>query len=244
MQGARGSGKTVACVQWMKHMEEAGYINKTYLISPTAETNPIFKNLRTLQEDNVCSDPSLFQAALGNVLESVKQDMVDYKKYLKQKKLYDKYLKGGYLDMVEKATLEATHYAAPTGVEPPRNMLILDDVQSSDVFTSRRNDIMVHMTVKHRHIPLSIIFLVQTFHGLPRPIRLNCTIYMVFSTSDEKQLEQIYQHFGNLVTRDVFFSKYRYAVSQPHGFLMIDTDPKSPQKRFRSGFNEFLNVKN
>jgi len=33
---------------------------------------------------------------------------------------------------------------------------------------------------------------------------------------------------------------YEYAVSKPHGFSFIDTDPKDPSMRFRSGFNEFI----
>jgi hypothetical protein len=99
------------------------------------------------------------------------------------------------------------------------------------------------MVIKHRHIPLSIIMMAQTFHGIPRAIRLNCTIYIVFSTSDKKQLQQIYENFGNLISRDRFFDMYRYATSNPHGFLMIDTDPKTSESRFRSGFNEFLTYK-
>lgn len=242
IQGARGSGKTVAAVQWVKHMEDRRYITKTYLISPTAETNPIFNNLRTLDEEDICSEPSKFQQALRNVMTRVKQDNEEFKRYVKLKKIYDKYVRGVFLNLIEQTQMESINYQEPKAVSKPQELLILDDVQGTDVFSSRRNDLMVHMTIKHRHIPLSIIFLVQTFHGLPRPIRLNCTVYIVFSTSDEKQLDQIYQHFGNLVSRDLFFSMYKYATSKPHGFFMIDTDPKLPEMRFRSGFNEFLNA--
>jgi Poxvirus A32 protein len=241
-QGARGSGKTVACVQWVKHMEEKGYITKTYLISLTTETNSIFKNLRTLDQDDVCTEPSKFQNALHQVLVSVKEDMDEFKKYLKYRKLYSMYERGRPLEIVEQSILESNNFMAPTPVLKPKELLILDDVQGTDVFSSKRNDIMVHITIKHRHIPLSVIFMVQTFHGLPRPIRLNCTIYIVFSTSDEKQLDQIYQHFGNLIPREEFFEMYKHATSKPHGFFMIDSDPKKPEYRFRSGFNELLSI--
>jgi thymidylate kinase len=242
IQGARGSGKTVACVQWVRHMEQEGYITKTYLISPTAETNPIFKNLRTLDEDDVCSDPAQFQHALNEVLVSVKEDMKEYKQYIYYKKIMEKHSRGSPLSITEEALMERLQLAHLPEVKKPQELLILDDVQGTDVFSSKRNDLMVHITIKHRHIPLSVIFLVQTFHGLPRPIRLNCTIYIVFSTSDEKQLEQIYQHFGNLVPREQFLEMYKYATSKPHGFLMIDTDPKKAEYRFRSGFNELLSI--
>jgi len=242
VQGARGSGKTVATVTWVRHMEEAGYVTRTYLISPTAETNKVFKNLRTLSERDICSNPKVFQKALQQVYQRVKASVATYKKYLKQKELYDRYKKGCVLSFREEGVLEEMNYESPVPRHMPRDLLILDDVQGSQLFTNKREDLMVQLTIKHRHVPLSIIFLVQTFHGLPRPIRLNCTIYIVFLTSDEKQLNQLYEHFANVVPREQFFRMYKFATSKPHGFLMIDTDPKTEQHRFRNGFNEFLCV--
>ena len=243
IQGARGSGKTVACVQWVKHMEEEGYINRTFLISPTAETNSIFKNLRSLEDEDVCSDPTRFQMALRDVLTKIKEGIQEYKEALKYKVIYEKYHKNHELDLRETTILESRHYEAPHVPPKPQCLLICDDVQGTDLFTNRRTDTMLHMVIKHRHIPLSIIMMAQTFHGIPRAIRLNCTVYIVFSTSDEKQLHQIYEHFGNLVPRERFFDMYKYATSKPHGFFLIDTDPKIPEQRFRSGFNELLTYK-
>ena len=80
----------------------------------------------------------------------------------------------------------------------------------------------------------------QSWTGLPRVIRLNATHFMLFKTGDVKQLEQIYSAFGNLVSWDDFLVMYKDAVSKPHGFLYIDTNPKSEDKRFRDGFNEYF----
>ena len=243
IQGARGSGKTVACVQWVRHMEQEGYINRTFLISPTAETNVIFRNLKTLDQEDVCSDPTCFQRALLHVMHEIKEATKTHKEALRYKVIHDKYLKNHSLDLTEQSILESRNFA-PMEVPPlPRCLLICDDVQGTDLFTSRRTDRMLHMVIKHRHIPLSIIMMAQTFHGIPRAIRLNCTVYIVFATSDEKQLRQIYEHFGNMVPRERFFDMYRYATSTSHGFFLIDTDPKTPESRFRSGFNEFLTYK-
>ena len=240
IQGSRGSGKTVAAVTWVKHMERSGYVTRTFLISPTAETNKVFQNLSTLSEDNICSTPNQFQQALQTVYSRVKQSMKEHKDSLKYKQIFDKYKNNEILTLLEENILQQRQYATPEIVPKPRDLLIMDDVQGSEVFTSKREDLMVQMTIKHRHIPLSIIFLVQTFHGLPRPIRLNCTIYIVFLTSDEKQLNQIYEHFANMIPKEQFLAMYQFATSQPHGFLFIDTDPKIPEHRFRNGFNEFL----
>ena len=83
IQGARGSGKTVACVQWVRHMEQEKYINRTFLISPTAETNAIFRNLKTLDQEDVCSDPSCFQNALLHVMHEIKESFKKHKEALK-----------------------------------------------------------------------------------------------------------------------------------------------------------------
>jgi hypothetical protein len=166
-----------------------------------------------------------------------------YKEALKYKVIHDKHLKGHSLDLTEQSILESKNFMIMEIPPKPQCLLICNDVQGTDLFTNNRTDRMLHMVIKHHHIPLSIIMMAQTFHGIPRAIRLNCTIYIVFSTSDEKQLQQIYENFGNLISRKRFFDMYRYTTSRPHGFLMIDKDPTTPDSRFRSGFSEFLTYK-
>ena len=108
------------------------------------------------------------------------------------------------------------------------------------MYSDARRDLMKHVTIKHRHIPISICFLVQSWVGLPRTIRLNATHFIIYRTGDVKQLKQIYEHFGTFVTWEKFEEMYKYATSKPHGFLYIDTDPKKDYMRYRSGFDEFL----
>jgi hypothetical protein len=229
-------------VQWVKHMEDEGYINRTFLISPTAETNSIFKNLRTL-DDDICTENSKFQSALKEVLDQVKEANTKYEESLVYKALYKKYVRGEELEPSEDAMLASRNYTQPIPVQKPRCLLICDDVQGTDLFTNNRTDLMVHLVIKHRHIPISIIMMAQSFKGIPHAIRLNCTVYIIFATSDLKQLQMIYEHFGSMVSKEKFMQMYQYATSTPHGFLMIDSDPKTPEQRFRSGFNELLTYK-
>ena len=78
---------------------------------------------------------------------------------------------------------------------------------------------MNHVTIKHRHIPITL-----------------------FKTGDLKQFKQIYENFLTYVNFDEFMKVYEYTVSQPHGFLFIDTDPSM---RFRKNkYASYLGVKN
>ena len=80
--------------------------------------------------------------------------------------------------------------------------------------------------------------------GLPRVVRLNVTHFVVCMIGDKKQLKQIYDHFRNTVEEEEFVAIYKYATSEPYGFLYTDTNPKEESMHFRKGFNESIKLKN
>lgn len=244
--GSRGSGKTYACVAMCSHFEKMGYITRTFLICPTRASNSIYSNLETLDEErDVCDQESRCQLALQNIIKEVKRDWHAYDFEKKYAQLYKKWKKNPYIiNIVEEKLLNDQGHREPEHLPRPAHMLIVDDCQGTGMYSDAKRDLMKHVTIKHRHIPLSICFLVQSWVGLPRTIRLNATHFIIYRTGDIKQLKQIYEHFGTYVTWDKFEEMYKYATSKPHGFLYIDTDPKKDYMRYRSGFDEFLLNKN
>ena len=128
--------------------------------------------------------------------------------------------------MKEERILEERGGSPPQSLPRPSHLLIIDDAQGTNLFSNARENLMSHLTIKHRHLPLSICYLVQTYMGLPRTIRLNATHFILYKTQDLKQLRQLYEAFGNLVTWHQFLKLYKTATEQPHGFLCIDTVPK------------------
>jgi len=239
--GSRGSGKTYACIAMVKHFERLEYITRTFLLCPTSTSNTLYSNLTTLEKSDTCEDERYFQLFLQNILKEVKKDWKAFEGYKKYVKLYSRYRQGDpFLSLSEMAELEKHGYGPPKRMEKPSHLLIVDDAQGTDLYTTCRKDLMSHMTIKHRHIPIMLCFLMQSWTGLPRVIRLNATHFMLFKTGDAKQLEQIYSAFGNLVSWDDFLVMYKDAVAKPHGFLYIDTNPKSEEKRFRDGFNNYF----
>ena len=126
-------------------------------------------------------------------------------------------------------------------MEIPAHMLIVDDAQGTDLYTTCWKDLMSHCTIKHRHIPISICFLMQSWMGLPRVIRLNGTHFLLYKTNDRRQLEQIYSAFGNHVT----WISSSVCTRQLHLNLTgsctyVDTNAKSEESRSRNGFNHYF----
>mmetsp|Transcript_31944 Transcript_31944/g.40964 ORF Transcript_31944/g.40964 Transcript_31944/m.40964 type:complete len:120 (-) Transcript_31944:341-700(-) len=75
---SRGGGKTYSCVALCSHFERKRYITRTFLISPTRESNDIFKNLTTLKEDDCCDNEQNYQLALTQITARVQADWEEY----------------------------------------------------------------------------------------------------------------------------------------------------------------------
>ena len=55
----------------------------------------------------------------------------------------------------------------------PSHLLVIDDAQGTDMYSHSKKDALTHMIIKHRHIPITIALLAQSWTGIPRTIRLN-----------------------------------------------------------------------
>jgi hypothetical protein len=238
--GARGSGKTYACIMLMKHFELKRYISRTFLLCPTRHSNDLYSNLKTLSPLDSFEDENNFNVALHFILNEVKQDWDVYTKEKEYAKVFFKHTQGHYLTLQEQAMLERRDGMPPIKVPKPSHLLIVDDAQGTDLYSNARKDLLTHMVIKHRHIPITIALLAQSWTGIPRVIRLNTTQFAVYKTGDKTQLKQIYDTFANTIEFEEFEKIYHEAIEEPHGFLFIDTVPKKESQRFRSGFNHYL----
>ena len=239
--GSRGIGKTYACIKLMKHFENKRYITRTFLLCPTRLSNDLYTNLKTLQDKDCYTDDGMFLQVLPYIMKQVQEDWKAYKLEKWYAQVYQKWLHCPYtLTLQEDMLLEYRRKEAPKCIPKPSHLLIVDDAQGTSLYSNGRSNALNHMVIKHRHIPITIALLAQSWVGIPRLIRLNTTQFAVFKTGDKTQLKQIYDTFGNTVDLAEFDHLYREATDEPHGFLFIDTVPKKEYMRFRSGFNHYL----
>ena len=188
----------------------------------------------------MCVIMRIYASSLHNIVKEVKKDWKQFEDALKYARVFKKIVSTGVPPTLEENyILESRHYELPPPLKKPSHMVIVDDC-GTDMYAMARRDLMNHVTIKHRHIPITICYLMQSWKGLPRTIRLNATHFIIYKTGDLKQIKQIYENFATYVTFEEFIRVYEYAVSKPHGFLFIDTEPKEPYMRFRSGFDEFI----
>lgn len=258
--GARQSGKTFSVVQMIKHYEknkimrddEEEYKLKTYLISPTIQSNQIYQSLESLDLKKDAYD-DYSDKLLLDILDDIKADKKRYEKYLLYKKYYDKYIKTPEKKL-EKLydenpeifnLLEEYDYQHPKDIKKEYgkiNIIILDDLLGSDAFTKKTKSVLTNAMIKNRHMGVVFCLLVQSIKAVPKNIRLNCSVFQLASFKNKKViLEDIYEEVSNVIGIDQFEELYDHATAKPYGSLIIDT---TNGKRFLSNLDSELFIEN
>lgn len=259
--GARGSGKSVAVSSKLHHLKREGLADRVFLISPTAVSNSeMWKGL--IEDEDIYTD--MTNESVIKVIEQIELEAKEWneyeeqlelwklwKKMLKQKKPIDeiqpeiliKFLEKGILDMEELGTEPESKYG-----HKPVLHLVLDDCQSSQLFVPSTKNKLLNATIRHRHLGdglgCSFWFLVQSYStnsGLPKAIRDNSTILVLFPMKNANNIIKIIEEVGGNIDEDTFNKVYDYATKDdPHDFLVIEFNPKNKKYIFRKNWNEVI----
>ena len=257
VSGKRGGGKSVSTANYMRLCKEKQYFQRCWLITPTYASNKEIWNIADINEEDVL-EPTV--TALKEVAKLVEAEKQEWELFKRQKEMYEKFhrdfkhksLKSinadELIEFYEMGLFDNTErpkWKYPLEC-PPRLALIVDDCLGTDLMAKRTAG-LVNMCIKHRHLSdglgLSIFLLVQSYcsqGGTPRPIRENATNLLLFKINDFNQIKKIKEEADLPVSDEDFENMCNYAHSKPYGFILVDFNPKSEDKRFRCGFGEYL----
>lgn len=134
----------------------------------------------------------------------------------------------------------------PPKLKRPVPLLFIDDCSHSPIYSTSRNNPLVNLTLRHRHVGgqgygITIQFAVQTFkNGVPKALRQNTMQFLIFKTNDIGTINSIYEELGAFVNKKDFIKIYNQAIKDDHDFLLIDTNADKEEKLFRRGWDTFL----
>lgn len=256
----RQTGKTYSIVKLLRHYEENDLLDneknkhpmRIILISPTIDANPIYKSLKTLNDDDkydIYTDDLLED--IINDIKMKKEETMNYKDYVKAYKiveqcpenklplLYDKY--PDIFNILEKEDYKTPNeIRQPTYKETCVNFVILDDLlASSDAFNNKKQGKLLNSIIKNRHMSINFIIASQSMKGLPKTIRLNSSLFYLGKFSNLKTIEDdIYEEVSNLMTLNEFINLYNHATKEQYGALVIDSTGKG--KKLLKGWDTEL----
>ena len=255
VSGKRGGGKSVAVSNFVRKLKDNSLMDRVLLITPTYNSNKQIWDIAEIDEMDVY-EPEI--TVLKDVINIVEAEKMEWDLFLNQKQQYKEFqrdLKRKPITEIDEDLLleyqDLGFFEGPPTWKykkevPPRLFLIIDDCMGTDLFKPRAK--LINFCIKHRHIAdglgISVAMLVQSYcaiGGVPRPIRENTTLLLLFKCKDENQRKKIHEEIGADVDLDRFDQMYTYATEEPFSFLTVDFNAKMPDKTFRKQFDEYLN---
>jgi hypothetical protein len=255
--GSRGSGKTYSIVQLLKQYEKSKILDpvindytdqRIILFSPTHNANPVFESLKHLDKDDTIDNYS--DDKLLEVIEDIKNERKLTEEYQEYNKIYQKFLrcKDEQLKGFSYDELMILHKYDFGEMPPPKYprgcvvFMVLDDLVGSSAFKSTGRSALTNLVLKNRHLKINIIIATQNLKAIPKSIRTNTSLFIVFNYASKKIIvEDLYEEVSNTLTIEKFEEVYTHATNEEHTPLVIDfTQDKS--NRFKKGFSTLLNV--
>ena len=191
-----------------------------------------FKNLKHLDWENDVID-SYSDILLIDKMNEVKNDLDDAKDFEKYKKAYARFLKADdnllSMDPDDLILLHQNDFKPPSEIKQPKYPngfvlhIIIDDMLGTNIFKNGKSA-FTNLCIRNRHIvPCNIIIATQSIMMIPKTIRLNANLIVLFKFANKKNvLEDIYPVVSAYVTENEFEELYEYATSEPHSALVID----------------------
>ena len=261
---SRGSGKTYNIVKLISHYENNKLIDndgrvhplRTILISPTIDANPIFKNLKSLDETDIHDNYS--DELLQEIVDDIKKNKEETEAYNKYIDAYKKVvnIKENKLnaffethpdiyDILKEFNFEdPDELPKPKYLVSPVNIVILDDLMgSAQAFSNKRASVLTNNLIKNRHNGISFAILAQSVKSVMKNVRANCNLFFIGKFASSKIVTQdMYEQVSNVLTEEQFEELYAFCVKDnQYGSLIIDTTGK--EKRFLCGLDTELIIK-
>lgn len=260
--GVRGSGKTYSVVKMLKMQEESGFLNpdtnqktaiRHILFTSTLGGNPIWTSLKYLDEEDIYEEYS--HSILAGILEDIKEEREHTKRfneYVKAYRTYEKMTPEQYARWKDKDAiilLMSQDFEHPDNIEQPRypngvvNNIIFDDMLASEVFSKKKDNMVLKLVLNGRHYASNCFILSQHIKSIPKPIRENTEVWSFFPFKSRKMvIDNLFELFGNLVNEEEFLTLYDYATKNPHDALVVDMKEDDPTNRFKLNFDTILRL--
>jgi len=250
--GKRGSGKSVACANFIACLKKRGIYDRCFLICGTFESNKeIWQGLAGIDPEDVILPTKHAFAEVIRRLEEEKKNWDTFQSQMKAYRQFTKTEKGETNFFQRLTTCDSLDLCKPRWPYqkkvPPRIAVCLDDCCGEDLMILPSAKLTKYI-IAHRHwaggLGISVHMLLQSYssrESLPRPVREQLTVLCLFAMSQTAQIKKCYEE-ADLpgLSFEAFLSMCRHAWEEPHAFLTIDFSPVEEHRRYRVCMDRYL----
>ena len=111
-----------------------------------------------------------------------------------------------------------------------------------DLVLAKSLEMVENYYLRARKFNVSCIFLSQSYYHIPTFIRKNSMYIVILKLgSGKREVSCIMSDIGGRLEQDTIMAMYDYATDTKFSPFIIDMGQTDLQKKYRKGFNEFLN---
>jgi Ni2+-binding GTPase involved in maturation of urease and hydrogenase len=114
------------------------------------------------------------------------------------------------------------------------NLVIVDDM-----VLEKNQQRICNYYIRARKLNCSVCYLSQSYFGIPKIIRNNCSYLIILKCSGQRELSTILSESGLGLDRDDLLSLYKEATNEKFSPLIIDYEADESE-RYRKGFKTIL----
>ena len=242
ISAVRNSGKSYLASKFLAQAQKDSTFDRIYIITPSFKSNEAYFG-KYINEDDVY-EPT--KESISQVISEVEQDRNDWENYLREVEAYAEFkellrskrgLKNFDDDLImlynDLGFLEGKPKWKYKTVEPPKSLLIMDDILGSPAILQSGG--LTKIATLNRHIAplqenhksrsacgLAVIILSQSYRmqsGISRSLRENLSLFTMFKNKQPKQFQAIVEEIGSVVDIDKFEKAYEYATKEKYGSI-------------------------
>jgi hypothetical protein len=248
--GSRGSGKTTAFIKLARLYDTTKSFDNVIVFSPTLCNDEKEEALKTDTHFKCQVVNGFSDIEFGKFVTHANKELHAFERFDKARDAWHKYKNGCPIESLSREELEHLSFydfrnPDEMGVFPhgrPSFLMVFDDlVGDQRVYAENMSNTVCRFALRHRHSNTSILFLAQCFaKGVPRQIRNNVSIAMLFSNKSLHMKKDIAEEMSSFLEPKAFLDMWDYATEDLHDFFMVDYDAHDLRLKFRKNFNVLL----
>lgn len=238
LSASKGKGKSSTLINMLINNDMlAGKFNQIHIISPT---NKLDAKFNILKETNGILKPNLpllklFKNKMKNQIISSPNETPEYNSVLTDSDFYEKVSIDLLKDIIKDQKFIIENYGKSIA---DNILLVYDDTASQKKFWN--SSAVQQLIFNSRHYKISIIITTQNYHSIPKPIRLNTSLFILYYTANLTELKSIYDENNSNLTFKQFSSMFsKVCNSKDYNFLVINYQ-NNELHRYQECFEEFI----
>lgn len=238
LSASKGKGKSSMLINMLINQDMlAGKFNQIHIVSPT---NKLDSKFNILRETEGIIRPNrellkLFKNKMKDTIISPVNSNPEYNTVLTNEDFYEKVS----VDLLKEIITEQKMIIEAYGKSVADNILLVyDDCASNKKFLNSNQ--VQQLMFNSRHYKVSIIITTQNYFSIPKPLRLNTSIFALFYTANLKELKSIYEENNSNLNFKQFNSMFSKVCNiKDYNFLTINYQ-NTEKYRYSICFEEFI----